>query len=73
MHCEAGPPHWKFICINFQCGGPALRCIYLIPKIPTNYHTDRHNITKGEQATGQTDGRQDDRSEILTERQTDRR
>ena len=27
-HREDGPPHWKCICIDFQCKGPAPRRIY---------------------------------------------
>ena len=39
-------PNWKCICINFQCGGPAPRCIYSSPKIPADDHIDRYKIKK---------------------------
>ena len=54
MHRDAGPPNWKFICINFQCGGIALQCIYLSPKSPTYDQTDKHKTTKGLWMDGRT-------------------
>ena len=54
MHSDAGPPTCKFICINFQCGGPASQCIYSIPKRSADLQIDRHEITKGLRTTGRT-------------------
>ena len=59
MHRDAGPPNWKFICINFHCGGLPLRCIYKIPKRSMDDQTDRHKITKYLRTTGRTDGQMD--------------
>ena len=52
-------PNWKCICINFQCGVPASRCIYLSLKSPADDWTDRHKITKGPRTTKRTDARMD--------------
>ena len=61
MHRDADPPNWKFICVNCQCGVPALRCFYLIPKRPADDLTDRHKTTKGPRTTR----RMDERTAIL--------
>ena len=59
MHCDAGSPNWIYICINFQCEGPASRCIYSSPKIPTDYQTDKHKNIKSPRMTGRMDGQTD--------------
>ena len=45
-----------FICIEFQCGGTSLRCIYSIPKKIPDDQVDRHKITRVPQLTGHIDG-----------------
>ena len=40
MHHDAGPPNWKCICINFQCGGPAPQFIYFSTKRPADNKID---------------------------------
>ena len=42
--------------IDFQCGGPVSRCIYSIPKLPSDNQIDRHKITKDLQMNRQMDG-----------------
>ena len=56
IHRDAGPPKWKYICVHFQCGGPASRCIHSSPKKPADDQTNRHKITRGPWTTVQTDG-----------------
>ena len=56
MHRDAESPNWERICIDFQCGGPAMQCIYSSPKRSEHNQTDRQKIIKGPQTTGQTDG-----------------
>ena len=67
MHYDAGPQKWKCICIHLQCGGPALRCIYLSPKIPADDQTDRNKITKGPRTTGRSDGHTDEQTDGRTD------